>query len=270
MIAFLNRFLNALERRFGSWAVQGLIRYLAIAFVAVYLLSWMVPNLGATLNFDWAKTLGGEVWRPFTFILAPSAGKPDPFGLLFAIFGMMFMFTFSDGLEAQWGVFRTNLYILWGWLSALLGSVAIALLTGETHPMPGMYLAMSVLFAFATYNPRFTIMLFMVVPVPIWMIAAFIGLGAAFSVLTGGLGGAFTLLCLSNYLMVAIPMRFSSGRQQRGSMARKQKYKANSLPESAAFNTCVVCGATEISHPDYDFRVGEDGKDYCQDHLPGG
>jgi len=259
-----------LERRFGAWAVQGLIRYLAIAFVAVYLFSWVVPNLGATLNFDWQKTLAGEVWRPFTFILSSSAGKPNPINLLFAFFGMMFMFTFSDALEAQWGVFRANLYVVWGWLSALLGSLAIEQLTGQTHPMPGMYLAMSVLFAFATYNPRFTIMLFMVVPVPIWMIAAFVGLGPVFSVLAGGVFAVFTLVCLSNYLIVAIPMRFSSARQQRGSMARKQKFKANSLPESAAFNTCAVCGATEISHPDHDFRVGEDGKDYCQDHLPSG
>lgn len=268
MTDFFNRLLNTLERRFGSWAVPGLIRYGAIAFVSVYLLSWIIPNLGATLNFDLAKTLGGEIWRPFTFILSSSVGAPNPYGLLFAFFGMMFMFTFSDALEAQWGVFRANIYVLWGWLSALMGSVAIEMLTGQSHPMPGMYLGMSILFAFATYNPKFTIMLLMVIPVPIWLIAAFVGVWVGLSVLGGGLLAVFTILCLSNYLIVAIPMRYSSARQQRGSMARKRKYQANGLSDSEAFNTCAVCGATEISHPDYEFRVGVDGKDYCQDHLP--
>ena len=268
MVSLFNRFLNVLERRFGSWAVPGLIRYFAIAFVSVYLMSWLIPTLGQTLNFDLGKTLSGEFWRPFTFVLASSAGKPSAWGLLFAFFGMIFMFTFSDALEAQWGIFRTNVYVVWGWFSALMGSIAMVMLTGQIHPMPGMYLGMSILFAFATYNPRFTIMLFMVIPTPIWVIAAFIGAGVAFSLLGGVVHALFTILCLSNFLIVAIPMRYSSTRQQRGSMARKRQYKLDSHQTSEAFNTCAVCGATEITHPDYDFRVGEDGKDYCEKHLP--
>ena len=270
MIKIFDRFLNTLERRFGSLATPGLIRYFAVSFFGVYLMSSVMPELGAQLDFNWAKIMTGEVWRVFTFIFSASAGgELNPIGILFAFFGMMLMFIFGDGLEQQWGVFRANLYVLWGWLTALLGSIAVQSFTGHAPAMPGIYLGASILFAFATYNPRYSIMLFMVIPTPIWIIAAFSGVLMALSALSGGLLlMIFTVFCLSNYLVVAIPMRYSKARLQQGNVKRRKNFKAESLDETLAFNNCVVCGATEISHPDTDFRVGEDGKDYCQEHLP--
>jgi len=31
---------------------------------------------------------------------------------------------------------------------------------------------------------------------------------------------------------------------------------------------CVVCKRTDLTHPALDFRVGLDGHDYCEEHLP--
>lgn len=264
----IERFLNTLERRWGSWAVPGLIRYLAICFFAVYLLGGLIPTLGEVLDFNWERTLAGEIWRPFTFILASHVSQFDPVFLIFAFFGMMIMFLFSDGLEQQWGVFRTNLYVLWGWLSALLAASVISVLGGEIPNMPGVYLGMSIFFAFATYNPKFTIMLFLVIPTPIWVLAAISGVMVALSLTAGGVQALFTLCCLSNYLAIAIPMRRSYVKLQRGTVARRKQFKQASTPASEAFNTCHVCGATDISDPDKEFRVGQDGNDYCLDHLP--
>lgn len=268
MTAFFDRFLNTLERRFGSWAVPGLIRYLAMSFFAIYLIGGFIPNLGPTIDFNWEKTLGGEVWRPFTFILASHVEKLEVIGILFAFFGMMIMMMFSDGLEQQWGVFRTNLFVLWGWLSALIGAILMETLGGAVPAMPGVYLGMSIFFAFATYNPRFTIMLFLVIPTPIWILAAISGVIVSLSLLAGGTQALFTIFCLSNYLIVAIPMRFAQVNQQRGTKARQRKFQAASGSTGDAFNTCAVCGATEISHPETEFRVGADGQDYCVGHLP--
>lgn len=268
MQAAFERFLNTLERRFGSWAIPGLIRYLAVSFFAVYLIGGFIPNLGPTIDFDMERTLAGEVWRPFTFILASYVSGIDPIGILFAFFGMMIMMMFSDGLEQQWGVFRTNLYVFWGWLSALIGASLIAYLGGTVPNMPGIYLGMSIFFAFSTYNPRFTIMLFLVIPTPIWILAAISGVMVALSLLNGGPQALFTIFCLSNYLVVAIPMRMSQAKLQRGNRTRQKKFQAATTSDSEAFNTCAVCGATEKSHPDTDFRVGPDGEDYCLEHLP--
>lgn len=268
MSPVIDRALNALERRFGSWAVPGIIRYLAIAFFAVYLLSGIISNLGPTIDFNWEKTLAGEVWRPFTFVLSSHVGELDVIDVLFAFFGMLIMMMFSDGLERQWGVFRTNLFVFWGWLSALIGAVLIHLFGGVVPNMPGVYLGMSIFFAFSTYNPKFTIMLLMIIPTPIWILAAISGVVVGLSLLAGGVQAVFTILCLSNYLVVAIPMLFSRVKQQRGTKARQRKYKSVNISDDEAFNTCAVCGATEITHPETEFRVGADGQDYCEEHLP--
>lgn len=268
MTSLFNQFLNTLERRFGSWAVPGIIRYLAITFFGIYLISSFMPNLGPTIDFNLEKTLAGEVWRPFTFILSSHVGEISLIGILFAFFGMMIMMMFSDGLEQQWGVFRTNLFVFWGWLSALIGAVLMETLGGGLPSMPGIYLGMSIFFAFATYNPKFTIMLFLIIPTPIWILAAISGVMVGLSLLAGGTQALFTILCLSNYLIVAIPMRFSQVKQQRGAKVRQRKFQVASGSGDDAFNTCAVCGATEISHPEAEFRVGEDGKDYCVEHLP--
>ncbi len=265
----IERLLTRLERRFGSLAIPGIIRYLAIGFAAVYLLGGFIPALGETLAFDRDAILAGEFWRPVTFLLTSSMGGGiTPLGVVFCFFGMILMFVFSDGLEAQWGVFRTNLYVLWGWLSSLIAVVIVVMLTGQTPPTPGAYFGLSIFFAFATYNPRYTIMLFMIIPVPIWVLAAITGVLVSFDLLAGPLQAGFMLVCLSNYLVVAIPMLISRSVRKRAVAVRQKKYEANSLAEDEPFNRCVVCGATEITHPNTEFRVGKDGKDYCLEHLP--
>ncbi|MBT8045325.1 MAG: hypothetical protein KJO79_10280 [Verrucomicrobiae bacterium] len=268
----MNHFLNKLERKFGSWAVPALIRYLAVMFFGVFLLSAIFPNLYLMMDFDWKKITSGEVWRLVTFIFAPNAGGFSVIGLLFAFFGMMLMFIFSDALEAEWGVFRANFYVLVGYLTALIGAVLLGWLFNYSPRLPGAYLAMSVMFAFATYNPKFTLMLFFVIPTPIWIIAAIVGVFLGLRVVGGLMIGdyassLFIIAALSNYLCVVVPMRFSQTRIERGSLARRKSFQPD-RSEDEAFHRCDVCGATDITHPEEDFRVGKDGNDYCSKHLP--
>jgi len=35
-----------------------------------------------------------------------------------------------------------------------------------------------------------------------------------------------------------------------------------------ALHRCAVCGATELTDPNLDFRVARDGEEYCMAHLP--
>ncbi len=83
----MNGFLDRLERKFGGWAVPGLIRYLAVIFFGVFLLGAFFEHLWMVMNFDWGKIVSGEVWRLLTFVFAPSAVGFSPIGLLFAFFG---------------------------------------------------------------------------------------------------------------------------------------------------------------------------------------
>ena len=260
--------LDRLERQFYQWSIPGLIRYLALLFVGVFLLTAMNPEFATTLDFNWPKIQEGEWWRLATFIFAPQIGSLNALSILFLICGTMLMFSFSDGLEQQWGVFRTNLYVAWGLLSTLIANILFATILGIHFGMSGVYLGASILFAFATYNPKYSIMLFMVVPCPIWIIAACIGVLMLFQAIASPLHGVFVAACISNYLLVSLPMLLSGAKNRSATSARRKKFKAHSKASNEAFHTCSVCGANDITHPHKTFRVGKDGKDYCCDHLP--
>lgn len=260
--------LDKLERNFSQWTVPGLIRYLALLFVGVFLLTAVNPEFATTLDFNWPKIKGGEWWRLVTFVFAPKVGSLNVISILLLLFGTMLMFSFSDGLEEQWGVFRTNLFVVWGFLSTMLANILFSALWDINFGMSGVYLGASILFAFATYNPKFTIMLFMVIPCPIWIIAALIAAPMILNAMASPIHGLFVAACISNYLIVAIPMFLSRLKNHSSTATRRKKFNANTKATGEAFHTCHICGVNDITHPEKSFRVGKDGNDYCSDHLP--
>ncbi|MFC5051916.1 hypothetical protein ACFPK9_15035 [Rubritalea spongiae] len=260
--------LNQLERQFGSWAIPGLIRYLALLFVGVFLLTAINPAFAETLDFDWSKITDGEWWRLLSFIFAPQIDSLSVFAVIFMIFGTMLMFSFSDGLEQQWGIFRTNLFVYWGILSAMLANILYGAVWDVQFGLSGIYLGASILFAFATYNPKYTIMVFMIIPCPIWILAALAGAPMLLSAITSPFHGLFVAICISNYLIIAIPMLLRSSKHRSSTKARRKKFKAYQTSDNQPFHTCHVCGANDISNPEKTFRVGKDGNDYCEEHLP--
>ncbi|MGJ8677167.1 MAG: hypothetical protein ACSHX0_06600 [Akkermansiaceae bacterium] len=279
----IDRFLNQLERRFGSWAIPGLMRYMAILYAGVYLLSAFFPYLGQMMDFDLEKIRNGELWRILTFVFAPSATSDfSAIGLLFSFFAMMLTFLFSDSLEQQWGIFRANLYAVVGYVITVLAALVLGFAFGYQPILPGIYLGMSVMFAFATYHPQFKLMIMFIIPVSIWVIASILGVMTMLGVLAGFVfgdvsGSVFTLLALSNYIALALSLRFSPERLQLAEFRRanqsrmklsKAKTSASASASAAAFHQCKTCGATDVTHPEYVFRVGADGEDYCTDHLP--
>lgn len=265
----MNAFLNTLERKFDSWTIPGIIRYLAILFVGVFLMSAFNPDFSATLDFNYPKILDGEWWRLVTFVFAPQVGSFSPIMLLFLVFGTLLMFSFSDALEEQWGCFRTNLFVLWGFLGTLAANLIYAHFYHAQFGMSGIYLAVSILFAFATYNPKYKLMIMMIIPCPIWVIAMLTGVPMLIGMLTNPFHGAYVALCLSNYLVVAIPMFIKGAKNRGATKSRRKKFSREFSNKRVAFHTCCTCGANDITHPDEEFRVGNDGNDYCSEHLPG-
>jgi hypothetical protein len=77
----------------------------------------------------------------------------------------------------------------------------------------------------------------------------------------------FLLLGFGNYLLWAgIPAMRGQARVIESAGRRKKFSKAKAGGE-AAFHRCEKCGRTEVSDPDLEFRMAEDGMEYCGDHL---
>ena len=257
-----------LERRFGWLSFPGFLRYYAILHVMVFLLQAFRPDVFEVLMFDRARILGGEVWRVVTCFFAFSRfGGFSPINMVFLYFAVMFSFMISDGLEAVWGVFKTTLFYYTG--------AILILAVMFVFPVPTLPLALftSAFLAFATVLPTVEILMFFILPVQIRWLGLLTGVGILFSALRVPSLIPYLLPCYlvvyANYLLWAgIPALRNLGRVAKAAQRRSQ-FKAVSMPGQESFHTCANCHRTEISDPSLEFRVGPDGKEYCDEHLPG-
>lgn len=258
-------FFDRLERRCGWLAFPGFLRYYALMHVLVFVLQWMRPDLGDSLEFDRAKILSGEVWRVVTVFFAQSEfGRPGAFALLFLFFAIQFVFMVSDGLEGAWGSFKTSLFYYAGMLGILIANFVYPV----PIPASGMLLYASAFLAFATLFPRVEILLFMILPVQVRFLGMLLALGLVLNVIRAPLLLPFYALALANYaIWAAIPTLRGTARLV-DSAKRRKHFNAKKMPASEAFHTCASCDRTDVSDPHLEFRIGKDGEEYCVDHLP--
>src|SRR5438552_6165122 len=249
--------LDRLERRFGFLAVPGLVR-IVIGFTAlVWALMWLNPNLRFALDLDPARIRHGELWRLVTYIFIPQTPS------LWVVLALWFLWFIGEGLERAWGSFRLTLYFLLG----MIGTTAAALFFGSNFS--NAMLIASLFYAFARFYPDEVIYVLFILPVKIkwvaWVSAAFLLLG--FFVNSNSYRMA-TVAALGNYLIFFGPEIVYEVRHRHEVSSRRRRFEVQSRSETEPLHKCAVCGATELSDPNLDFRVARDGEEYCVAHLP--
>ena len=261
------RWINALERRFGHLAVPGLMRIIVAFNALVFLLATAKPELVGVLELRPDRVMQGEVWRLVSYIFIPDVSL---FGLppvLAALLYLQFLWLLGEGLEQAWGSFKLNLYYLTG----MLGTAAVAFFFRAQDPN-GVYLNMSLFYAFATLFPNYPILLFFVIPVRVKWIALFTLALVAIKLVVGSPIDQLTILvALINYLVFFGPAWLAYWREQGRTVARRQQFQTAQVAAAIAEETlhhCKACGRTEVSTPDLEFRVASDGEEYCVAHLP--
>jgi membrane associated rhomboid family serine protease len=257
--------LDWLEKRLGRLAVPHLTLVVIVAQVMVYLpaqasiMAQQPLPVVERLSLVPDAVMEGEVWRLVTFLAIP------PFtNMIFALFAWYFFYLMGTTLEAQWGTFRYNLFLLVGWLA----TVAASFLTPDL-PASAAFWQGSVFLAFAYLYPEFVIQLFFLLPVRIKWLALLTWLGYGLAALFGGWNARVAIgASVLNFLLFFgrdILARMGYGRRsmlaQLGELTRK---------EPAYYHRCLVCGITDRSNPQMDFRYcSQCAGDccYCMDHL---
>lgn len=251
--------LNRLERVFGRLAIPNISLYLVMGQVGF----WSVAFLGF---FDLERiallplaVMQGEAWRIFSFMLLPPNAHP-----VFIAFAWYMFYMMGSSLEAYWGVFRYNLFLLLGWALTL----GVAFLFPSTYAT-NLFLAGSVFLAFAFLNPDFELLIFFILPVKIKWLALIQWLFYGYALLFGSwpirLG---VLASIGNFLVFfsgEIVQRIKGGRRRMEHKAKQAVMRDNDEPR----HRCVVCGKTDRTHPMEDFRYGDDDRCYCSEHRPG-
>jgi len=250
--------LEKLERRFGFLGIPGLIRIIVGFSALVFGLAWLIPGFISVLNLDPVRIRHGEVWRLLTYIFIPPT--PSPWLILFALWFLWFI---GEGLERAWGEFRLTLYFFVG----IIGTTAAAFFFGSQFS--NRMLVASLFYAFARFYPDEVIYVLFILPVKIkwvaWTSAAFLLLG--FFVNSNSYRMSL-LAALSNYLIFFGPEIIHDARHRHEVSTRRRRFESHARSETEPLHRCAVCGATESSDPNLDFRVARDGEEYCLAHLP--
>lgn len=259
-------FTDKWERKLGWMSFPGLLRYYALFHVMVFLLQFFNPQIGQVLDFDRGKIMSGEVWRVVTFLFADGGFKGlGAFSMLFLFFMVMIAFMMSDALEGAWGVFRTSLFIYTG----LAGLLIANFLYAEPMQSSGSFVYSSAFFAFATLFPKHEFRMFLFIPVQVRWLAILLGGLLVFGVIGQPGYIVYLFLAFGNYLLWAGIPALRGKLQGIESAGRKRKFEKEQGNGDEAFHSCAKCGRSDISDPDLEFRMADNGEEYCEDHLGG-
>ena len=300
-------FVNSPRQRFERFCfkhrnkgIPNLMLYIALGSALVYLFSMFSGNdlLYRWMEFDYDLILQGQVWRLFSYVLTYDAG-----GLLLTAISLLCYFSLGRAMENVWGTFRFNLYYLCG----ILLMDAFGMILGAFWPMyapiPRLvvnvgFLNMSLFLGYATLYPDAHFLLFFIIPVRAWIFALIdlIYIGYNVYILHPFFPfNLFPLVALANYFLFfgkdvvnLLPRswRYNASRLfQKKPRKAKQKgkdpkvipfptagsYQASTATVKAPYShKCTVCGRTDVSDPDLEFRYCSRCKGYhcyCQDHI---
>lgn len=255
-----NRVLNQLEKQFGKMALPKILRWIAGFQVLSWALSLISPEFLGWIHFDRNAILSGEVWRLLSWVLYPASDF-----VLFVLIAALFMFFINDGLESEWDSFRLNVYVFASVLFMSLGGLILDA-SGAGLILNSIFYS-AIFLAFASLFPNQIIHLFGIIPIKAkwlgWANAAILGA----MILTSPspfLVGIIVIVGMLPYLVTFVPGFIRDYRQQALATVRRHRFEADTAG-GESFHDCESCGATEKTHPEREFRVTAEGKEYCSE-----
>ena len=253
------KFLNRLERKFGHFAIPNLTLSLVTLQGLTFFLAYAYPDFIQKILLTHEKLFAGEWWRLFTVLVIPPPMSP-----LFLIFFLYFFALIGNTLEAQWGTFKFNLYILIGYIATVL----VVLIPGAI--VSNVFLMGSIFVAFAWLFPEFEILIFFVFPVKMkWLgLASWILMLIAF--ITGDWAAKAQVAAGSLSFLIFFHADLwqslrTSRRKFKGQMARAQSEEAK-----PPLHVCAQCGVTDQSDRKMEFRycpLCTGTPAYCINHI---
>ena len=257
--------------------------YIALGSALVYVMS-LIDSTNALyyfLCFDRAAILRGQVWRLFTYALTFDSGN-----IFYTAIGLLCYYSLGQAIENSWGTFRFNLFYFTGMLMMDI----YCMIFGGYATVD--YLNLSLFLAYATMYPDAQFLLLFIIPVKAWIFALLDLLLVVFGLVMYPFpANLFSVISLANYFLFfgkdvlnVIPMswRMNARRLFRKGPKKAQKSKTIPFPTAGSYQAsvatpkapythkCTVCGRTDVSNPELEFRYCSRCKGYhcyCQDHI---
>ncbi|MBJ6725644.1 rhomboid family intramembrane serine protease [Geomesophilobacter sediminis] len=254
------RILDALEKKLGRFAIPNLTVIL-IAGQSLFYVAFMTGRIERQSTELTARyVMEGEWWRIVAFPFDPPRQS-----IIFAFFAWYIFYLMGTALEQHWGSFRYNVYLILG--CAI--TVATSFITPDL-PVSNAFLAGSVFLAFATIFPDYEFLLFFVLPVKVKWLALLAWGGYAIKFIFGDWGTRLTVLAATANFLLFFARDISFSLKQGKRRVVQTAAAAPRRRVSEPIHRCAVCGITDKTNPDMDFRYCpkcEGQQCYCQEHI---
>ncbi len=289
--------MKNLRKRFNTFCyknrhkgIPNLMLYVTVTSGVIYFISLITQNyvfLNA-LSFDRELVLQGQVWRLFTGVFTAVFGYGNP---LLAFIGLYCFYSLGRALEYAWGTLRFNLYYFSGIVIMELFAMAVGgipvtvdgvqyIMDPALYSQIGPYLNLSLLIAYATAYPDNHFLFMFIIPVKAWIFGLVYLLLTILEVVQLSNPNflfphnLFPLVAFANYfLFVGSDIKnIIPGLRNKRSRPKPIYVKINTEKKAqpAYTHRCVLCGKTDVSNPELEFRYCSRCNGYfcyCQDHI---
>ena len=283
----MKKLRNRFERfcfQHRNWGIPNLMLYITVGSALVYFFTMATENalLYEWLAFDRSLILRGQVWRLLSYALLMNSSN-----VFFTVLMLVCYYSIGRAMENVWGTLRFNLFYLCG---ILIMDIYCMIFNCYADVY---YLNLSLFLAYATMYPDAQFMIMFIIPVKAWILAlvdlVLVLLGLLTSVFPYNL---FSVLSIANYFLFfgkdvlrVIPISWQANFRRLFRKRPKKKagdvkpipfptagsYQATvAKPKAPYTHRCVVCGRTDVSDPDLEFRYCSRCSGYhcyCQDHI---
>ena len=276
----VSRWLDHFCYNHPNFGIPGLMKYIAIGNVAIYLMDMFTNGLAtAYLSFSPSAVFHGQIWRLITFIFVPVSGfnPNDMLSLLWFAMSTMFYLYIGNALERHWGTTRFSVFYGLG----VLLNLAVGLLL--RLPASMYYVNMSMFFSFATLYPDMQVLLYGIIPLKVKWLAWFDAAFFAYSILRFLIYGAwilalFPIIAIFNYFLFFYDDLMSLLHRGRDRAAHKvdpqtinfKKAQKEVQQRKGYLHKCAVCVITDADDPDMEFRYCSKCNGYycyCMNHI---
>lgn len=283
----MQQWLDRFCRKHPRLTLPGLMRYIVIGNVLVYLLDFFgtngYPIASSLLGFSADAIAHGQIWRIVTFIFVPLSGQ-NPVVFTLSLYLYYFI---GNALEREWGSNKFTIFYFFG----VVLNILVGFLVGGASMH---YVNLSMFFAFATLYPDLQFLLFFIIPVKAkwlaWFDAAFFALSVLRYLFQGHLLLALIpVVAIFNYLLffaTDISDQVSYWRTRAAQKRKQQQYRqayqnpggpkvvnfhdAKTQTKPNYLHKCAVCGKTDRTDPQMEFRYCSRCNGYycyCADHI---
>ena len=263
---------NKIERfcyKHPNFGISNLMKYVAIANVAFWLMNAVNPAFLQYVVFDPALILRGQVWRLVSFVFYP----PNT-GLL-ALLVFYFYYWIGSILEREWGSGPFTVFFFTGVLLTIIYGFVVYFFYDLRVMLDSSYLFLSMFFSFAAMYPDMQVLFMFIIPVRM----KFLALIDAVFFLMSVFGNPFPInllpvVALLNFFIFCgadIKALLPRKKSQSTINFRKESARIRYEQQAKLYNhKCSVCGRTDVSNPELEFRYCSRCAGYhcfCSEHI---